>query len=206
MMTIQKINDERLIIKNMKNLRIIYALQTLAIIALLGYNFVTNGMDGIIKDPLWIVFLASTILLAFLSRTTDERLALKNLQKIRISYAVQTMGILGIVGYDFIIAGMDGMKENPLWIIFIVSTIILAFLSMNISVDHESNKKSAKKGLAISLSVVALISVTIGIFTAFSEGFTAIDGILIGGIFLICGLVPFLYLFGLRKRKGDDLE
>lgn len=204
MMKMQRINDERLITQNMENIRVIYALQTLGIIAILGSNFVTNGMDGIKESPLWIVFVVSTVILAFLSMTSDERLAQKNLQKIRVAYAVQTIGIIGILGYYFVAGGMDRMQENPLWIIFIVSTTILAILSMNISVDHENNKDSAKKGLVVSLSILALISIIIGIFTSFSEGFTAFDGVLTGAIFSVFGLVPFLFLFYLQKREGDD--
>ncbi|WP_239984643.1 hypothetical protein [Lentibacillus sediminis] len=204
MKMMQPINDERLIIKNMKNIRIIYALQTLGIVAILGYDFVIIGMDGIKENPLWLVFIASTVLLAFLSMTSDERLALKNLQKLRIAYGVQILGIVGILGYDFITSGMDGMRENPLSFVFIVSMTIGAFLSMNVNVDHENNKTSAKKELIISLIVVALISIIVGIFTSFSEGFTAIGGLLAGVIILICGLIPFTFLFYLRKTKDDD--
>lgn len=75
MLNIQKINDERLVLKNMKNIRVAYVLQTLGIIAILGFQFVSSGMNGIKESPLWIVFIASTILLAFLSPTADERLA-----------------------------------------------------------------------------------------------------------------------------------
>lgn len=203
-MKIQRINDERLIITNLKNIRTVFAFQTLGIMSILGSNFVTNGIDGIKANPLWIVFVASTIVLAFLSITTDERLALKNLQKIRIAYAVQMLGIVGILGYDFIASGWDGMKESPLWFVFIVSGTILAFLSMNVSVDHEDDAISAKKGLTISLIALVLTSIIIGISTSFSEGFTVIDGILAGVIFSICGLVPFLFLFYSRKRKGDE--
>ena len=52
---------------------------------------------------------------------------LKNFQKVRIAYAIQTLGIVGILAYDLVSKGMDGMKENPLWIMFIVSTTILHF-------------------------------------------------------------------------------
>jgi len=205
-MKMQRINDERLIMQNLKNIRIIYALQTLGMVAILGYNYITNGMVGVKQNPLWIVFIASTVILAFLSLTTDERLVSKNLQKIRIAYAVQTLGIVAILGYDFVSGGMDGMTDNPLWIVFIVSTIVLAFLSMNISVDHESNKEFAKKGLVISFIILALISIIVGTFTTFSEGFSTTDGILTGVIFLICGCIPFLFLFSIRKRKDDDSE
>src|SRR5699024_2431130 len=134
-MQLQRINDERLKFKNMKNILIIYALQTLGIIGILAYDFVVKGLDGIKENPfLLILFIISTIILALLSITVDERLVLKNLQKIRIAYDVQVIGIVGILAYDFVTkGGLDGVKENPLWLIFIMSTAILAFLSMDIS-------------------------------------------------------------------------
>lgn len=203
MMKIQKIHDERLVIKNLKNIRMVYALQALGIIAILGYNYVTSGVEGIIENPLWIVFVASTIVLAFLSKGTDERLALKNLQKIRIAFVIQTLGIVGILGYDLVTSGMDGMRENPLWIIFIVAMTIFAYLSMNISVDHENDKKPAKIGLSISLIVVAALSIAIGILTTLSEGSTVKDGIIIGLVILICGLMPSFLVFNLRRKRDD---
>lgn len=139
-----------------------------------------------------------------LQRINDERLVLKNLKNIRIAYAIQILGIVGILGYELITKGMDGMKENPLWFIFIISTTVLAFLSMNISADHESNEKSPEKGFVVSLIVLLLICTVIGIFTSMSEGFTMIDGVLTGGVFFICGMVPFLFLFGLRKKNRDE--
>lgn len=203
-MKIQRINDERLAIKNLKNMRIVYTLQALGIIAILGYNFITNGIDGVIENPLWIVFIASTIVLAFMSFGKDERLTLRNLQITRIAYAIQVIGFVVILGYDYVAGGMEKARENPIWILFIVSTTILAFLSMNISVDYENSKKSAKKGLVISFIAVALISTTIGVFTAISDGHTTTDGIITGLVFLVCGFIPFFFLYTLRTKKEDD--
>lgn len=206
-MQLQRINDERLEFKNMKNILIIYALQTLGIIGILAYDFVVKGLDGIKENPfLLILFIISTIILSLLSITADERLVLKNLKKIRIAYAVQVIGIVGILAYDFVTkGGFDGVKENPLWLIFIISTAILAFLSMDISIDHENNKDSPKKELIISLIGLVLICTVVGITTSFSEGYTLANGALTAGVFFICGSVPFLFLYNLRKRKGDDL-
>lgn len=203
-MRIQRINDERLAIKNLKNMRIGYALQTLGIIAILGYNFINNGINGVIENPLWIVFIASTIVLAFMSfGKDDERLTLRNLQITRIAYAIQVIGFVLILGYEYVAGGMEKVQENPIWILFTVSTTILIFLSMNISVDYENNQKSAKKGLVTSLIAVALISTTIGVFTAISDGHTATDGIITGLVFLVCGFIPFFFLYTLRKKKDD---
>ena len=139
-----------------------------------------------------------------LQKIKDERLLLKNLQHLRIAYILQTLGIIGILGYDLITKGIDGMRENPLWFVFILTTVVSAFLSMNISVDYESQKRSPKKGFLISLVVLTLISTIIGILTSLSEGFPAINGVLIAGIIFICGIVPISYLYYLRKKRIDD--
>lgn len=203
-MKLQRINDERLIIKNLQNIRLVYVLQTLGIIGLLGYDVISNGlsMSSIKENPLWLVFIVSTVVLAFMSFNSDERSVSKNLQITRIAFAVQLLGIVGILGYDLVTKGMDGMQDNPLWLVFTISSLILIFLSMNISVDYENNKKSAGKGLAISTLVLLFISVAVGILTVFSnEAATFLDGLLIGGILLVCGFISFLFLFGLRKNR-----
>ena len=138
------------------------------------------------------------------NKIKDERLVLKNLHNIRIAYIIQTIGILGILGYDFVTKGIDGVTGNPLWFVFIVTTIISAYLSMSISVDHEASVKSPKKSFAISLVVLLLISVVVGIFVSLTDGFGPVNGIVLGGIILICGLVPSIYINYLRRKKDDD--
>lgn len=136
----------------------------------------------------------------------DERLKLQNLKNIRIAYLIQTTGIIGLLVYDFVKKGYDGMTENPLWYVLILTTVVYLYLSMGISVDHESEKRSPKKGLSISLIVLFLTSVIITILIALTDGFNFIDGTIFGSILFICGLVPAIYIYRLRKRKLDDLE
>lgn len=203
-MNIQRIHDERLKIKNMKNICLVYTFQILGMIGVLGYDMITNGLSSIKANPLWLVFIASTIVLGFMSfSTSDERLVLKNLQKIRVAFAIQLFGIVGILGYELVTTGIDVMTESPLWLVFILSTLILIFLSMNISVDYENAKKSAGKGLAISTIFLVLISVGVGILTiSVNTTYTFVDGCLAGGILFICGFLSFLFLYGLRKGKA----
>lgn len=138
-----------------------------------------------------------------MKKITDERLILTNLKNIRVAYFIQTVGILGILGYDLVTKGLDGMRENPLWIVFMLSTVVSAYLSMNVSVDHENNEKSPKKGLFLSIVVVSLISIGIGILTSLSEGVTIIKGVIIGGILFVCGLGPVFYVYYLRTKRQD---
>ncbi|WP_338449772.1 hypothetical protein R4Z09_27100 [Niallia oryzisoli] len=142
-----------------------------------------------------------------MKKIKDERLVLQNLKNIRIAYIIQTVGILGILGYDLVTKGFDGMRENPLWLVFILTTVISTYLSMSISIDHEGNGKSPKKGLNISLFVIVIVSILIGFFVSITDGFTIIDGVMMGGILFICGLVPVIYIYYLRiKRQNEHFD
>ncbi len=139
-----------------------------------------------------------------MKKLKDERLILQNLKNIRMAYIIQTIGILGILGYDFVIKGLDGMRENPLWLVFIITTVISTYLSMNISVDYEGNEKSPKKSLTISLFVIVLISMIIGFFVSITEGFSIVDGVIMGGVLFICSFVPVIYIYYLRTKRRNE--
>ena len=138
-----------------------------------------------------------------MKKIKDERLVLKNLQNIRVAYIIQTIGILAILGYDLVTKGMDGMTKNPLWLVFMITAVISAYLSMNISVDHETNEKSPKIRLVISLAVAALLSIAVGIAVSLTDGFGSINGIVLGGIIFICSLAPAFYIYYLRMKREE---
>src|SRR5699024_156966 len=138
-----------------------------------------------------------------MKKINDERLQLQNLKNIRILFIIQTIGIIGILGYDLITKGMDGMRENPLWFVLILTGVVSAYLSMSISVDNESSKKSPNKGMTISLIVIAIISIAVGVFVSLTDGYSPVNGIIIGGIIFICALVPSLYIYYLRMKRQD---
>ena len=139
-----------------------------------------------------------------MKKITDERLVLQNLKNIRITFIIQTIGILGILGYDVITKGLEGMRENPLWLVFIITSIISAYLSMSISSDHENSKINPQKRFSISLVVLILISTIVGYFVTLTDGFNIIDGVMIGGILFVCGLIPSVYIYYLRTKRQDD--
>jgi len=141
-----------------------------------------------------------------MKKIKDERLILKNLQNIRIAYVVQTLGIIAILGYDFVTKGVDGMTDNPLWFVFMVTVIVSAYLSMNISVEHESDKKDPRRGLKISFTVLVSICVVSAILLSFIDEFNMINVLLLPGIFFICFGAPIYYLYRLRKKRSDEDE
>lgn len=123
-----------------------------------------------------------------MKKITDERLVFQNLRNIRVTYIIQTVGILGILGYYLIVKGLDGMRENPLWFVFIITTVISAYLSMSISADHERIKTNPQKSLIISLIVLVLISTSVGFFVSNTNGYNIINGLIMGGLLFICVL------------------
>jgi amino acid permease len=141
-----------------------------------------------------------------MKKIKDERLIMKNLQNIRIAYIIQTIGILGILGYDLVTKGMDGMTDNPVWYVFIVTAIVSAYLSMNVNVDHENRKKDPKKGLYLSILIITVLSFFIGLLFINTDGYKLMNGVLIGGIIFICCLTPVLYTYYLRNKRERDID
>lgn len=139
-----------------------------------------------------------------MKKIVDERLMIKNLKNIRIVYLLQTLGIIGILAYDTMTKGLDSMLNNPLWLIFMITTAISAYLSISISVEYENVKKSPKRNLGFSIMILLLISTIIGFFVSKSSGYSLKDGVIFGGILFICGIFPIFYLFKLRKKQHDE--
>lgn len=141
-----------------------------------------------------------------MKKIKDERLVLRNLQHIRIAYFVQTLGILLILGYELIRGGLEGMRDNPIWSVFMVTTVVYAYLSMSTSVEHERENSSPKKSLTIGLVVTTAIAAGVAVLTSLTPGFAWIDGLLFGGILLICGIIPVIYLYRIRVKRAMELE
>ncbi|MDD4402309.1 MAG: hypothetical protein PHI24_10650 [Desulfitobacteriaceae bacterium] len=62
----KKIKDERLIIQNLKNIRIAFIVQTIGISAILIYEVVTKGPTEAIENPLWLVFMLTMVVFLWL--------------------------------------------------------------------------------------------------------------------------------------------
>lgn len=141
-----------------------------------------------------------------MKKITDERLVLRNLQHIRIVYIVQTLGILVILGYELFQGGLDGMRENPVWLVFMITTIVYAYLTMSTSVDHEKQIKNPRKSLMGGLLVVLVVAITLGFFTSITPGYTWGIAALVASIIIFCGALPVYYIYRLRLKKLDDFE
>ena len=141
-----------------------------------------------------------------MKKMTDERLILRNLQHIRIVYIVQTLGILVILGYELFQGGLDGMRENPVWLVFMISTIVYTYLTMSTSIDHEKEIKNPRKSLMIGILVVLVVAITLGILTSITPGYNWGSGALVASVIIFCGAIPVFYTYRLRLKKLDDIE
>lgn len=141
-----------------------------------------------------------------MKKITDERLVIRNLQHIRIAFIVQTLGILAILGYELVQGGLDDMRENPLWLVFMITSIIYAYLTMSTSVEHEKQIKNPKKSLVISLTVITVIAIVVAYFVSITPGYSWKSGGIVAAILIICSAMPTFYVYRLRMKQIEDLE
>ncbi|MEH7444862.1 hypothetical protein V7201_21395 [Bacillus sp. JJ1122] len=141
-----------------------------------------------------------------MKKIKDERLILSNLEHIKVTYIIQTIGILSILGYDFFQGGLEGMRQNPLWLVFILTSVVYAYLSMRENVEKEKEVKQPRKSFFVSIAVLSIIVLTVGYLTFISPDSTSIDGLIIGTILFICGIIPVYYIYRLREKQNQDFE
>ncbi len=141
-----------------------------------------------------------------MKKITDERLIIRNLKHIRIAFIVQTFGILGILGYELFQNGLDGMRENPVWLVFMITSIVYAFLTMSTSIEHEKQIKNPKKSLAIGLLTIIVITIIVAYAISITPGYGWGTGMLVSAIVFVSGAIPVFYIYQLRIKYIADLE
>ncbi|PFZ00748.1 branched-chain amino acid ABC transporter substrate-binding protein [Bacillus wiedmannii] len=138
----------------------------------------------------------------------DERLILKTLKNIRIAFLFQSLGIIGILGYIGFTEGMDQITKSPLWLLFILTSIVLSYLQLSVSIDVEEGEKDIKltpyyKIILRSLIVGTIIAI---IYIIFSPERPLFEAILTGSIFFICFLISYSISYFIKKRRLQDTD
>lgn len=141
-----------------------------------------------------------------MKKITDERLILRNLYNVRIVYIVQTIGILFILGYELFQGGMERVTNNPLWLVFLLSSIVYGYLSMSVSVAHEKEINNPQKSFVISLIVLLMIVAVVTSLVSITPDYHIGHGLLFGAILFICGIIPIYYVFRLRVKQAENFE
>ena len=141
-----------------------------------------------------------------MKKITDERLILKNLQNLRIFHVVLVIGVLSILGYDLFQGGPERLLKNPLWMVWMLATIVYFYLSMSVSLEHERKMQNPKKSFVVGLVVVTAISTTIAYLVLITPDFNWMDGLLFGAIVFICSFIPLYYIYRLRVKQAIEFK
>lgn len=143
-----------------------------------------------------------------MKKIKDERLILQTLKNIRIAFLFQSLGIIGILGYIGFTEGMDQITKSPLWLLFILTSIVLSYLQLSVSIDVEEIKKDIQltpyyKLVFRSLIVGIIMAI---IYIIFSPERPLFEAILTGGILFICFLGSYSISYFIKKRRlqNDD--
>jgi len=137
----------------------------------------------------------------------DERLVIKNLKNIRIAFAFQTLSIVGILIYDGMVKGLDNVTNNPLWLILILTSIILGYLNLSISVDsYESEKQIRKTPYYLIVIGCLVVGVVFGLLTKLISNSSVQDSTITGLVIFLCFLCSFSFGYFLIKKRSKDEE
>ncbi|MDA1759864.1 branched-chain amino acid ABC transporter substrate-binding protein [Bacillus cereus] len=136
----------------------------------------------------------------------DERLILQTLKNIRIAFLFQYIGVVGILGYIGFTEGIDQITKSPLWLLFMLTSILLAYLQLSVSIDVEEGEKEIKLTpyykLVLRSLIVGIIITTI--YIIFSPERPLFEAILTGSVFFICFLVSYSVSYFIKKRRLQD--
>ncbi|UHJ51556.1 branched-chain amino acid ABC transporter substrate-binding protein [Bacillus paranthracis] len=141
-----------------------------------------------------------------MKKIKDERLILQTLKNIRIAFLFQSLGIIGILGYIEFTEGLDQITKSPLWLLFILTSIVLSYLQLSVSIDVEESKKDIQltpyyKLVFCSLIVGIIMAI---IYIIFSPERPLFEAILTGSILFICFLVSYSVSYFIKKRRLQD--
>ncbi|MEH7665595.1 MULTISPECIES: branched-chain amino acid ABC transporter substrate-binding protein [Bacillus] len=123
-----------------------------------------------------------------------------------MAFLFQYIGVVGILGYIGSTEGIDQITKSPLWLLFMLTSILLAYLQLSVSIDVEEGEKEIKltpyyKLVLRSLLIGIIITI---IYLIFSPERPLFESILTGSVFLICFLVSYSVSYFIKKRRLQD--
>ncbi|MFT8312077.1 MAG: branched-chain amino acid ABC transporter substrate-binding protein [Sporolactobacillus sp.] len=114
----KRITDERLILVNLKNIRIAYVCQTVGMLAILFYTAFSSGVHAAFQSPIFFVLIVTTILLSFLQMgvTADVETTEGKRKKVLPYYALVLISLAVGVLMGMIIWLTDRQHPSNAWI------------------------------------------------------------------------------------------
>ncbi|MFB5250289.1 branched-chain amino acid ABC transporter substrate-binding protein [Bacillus mycoides] len=141
-----------------------------------------------------------------MKKIKDERLILQTLKNIRVAFLFQSIGIIGILGYIGFTEGINQITKSPLWLLFILTSMLVSYLQLSVSIDVENSEKEMK---LTPYYKIVLRSLVVGIVMAiiyiiFSPERPLFEAILTGSILFICFLTSYSISYFIKKRRLQD--
>lgn len=120
----KRITDERLKMKNLKNIRILYGVLFSGIILILLYEGFTNGMSAVRQSPLWFLFLLNGILIALFSMPISTEVYDEKPMKYRTIILISLIAGLLSEGINYWTSEQTSFSLTN----FLVTTLIFFFV------------------------------------------------------------------------------
>lgn len=122
----KKIEDERLLLIQLKNTRIVYIFQTLSITALLVYYGFREGFDNVSKNPLWIIWTLSAVLMMYLQMgiSVDMETEKKKKQRPYYEKVLLSLAIGIIMGIIMVLSGNPIRDSIIIGFVFFICYLI----------------------------------------------------------------------------------
>lgn len=98
------------------------------------------------------------------------------------------------------------MQANPLWILFLLTSVVFAYLSMSVNVENEKRVINPEKSFSISIVVLLMISTIVAYLTSITTNYNWGMGVFLGAILFICGIIRFYYMYRLRIKERENIE
>jgi UDP-N-acetylmuramyl pentapeptide phosphotransferase/UDP-N-acetylglucosamine-1-phosphate transferase len=138
---LKKIKDERLLLLQLKNTRIVYIFQTLSITALLVYYGFRDGFVNVTKNPLWLIWLLSAILMMYLQMgiSVDVESEKKKKQGPYYEKVLLSLAIGIIIGIIMVLSG------NPIRDSIIIGFVFFICYLIPSSIIHYLRRKRSQE-------------------------------------------------------------
>lgn len=140
-----------------------------------------------------------------MKKMRDERLIFENLKNIRMAFLIQTLGILVILIVDGMQNGYEQAKNNPLWLLFLITGIVLGYSRLRISVESEVTTKPSQQRLSYSRGIIRSVALGFAGFLAiFLTSKNLRDAIILGIVLAFSFLIPAIIIIYFRKKNTED--
>ena len=137
----KRMTDERLLIKNLKNVRVAFLVQTFGILAVLTYVAITEGVSEAIGNPFFVVYMSSLGLYSWLnlSISWDMSEHSEGVKKPGPYYRVIMLSTG--VGVVFGLLAKFGPDKSSNLDAFIVSGVLFSSFLISLSIMHYLEKR-----------------------------------------------------------------